>query len=288
MMINTDMICSSLVIHHHPSPPHVIIIIKLHHHHHPHQLCFINTIRQGASALSRSFRMLSYEDFKDGVRMANRSITAIKMIAEEQSELLNAISDDDGDGDGDADGDGDDGDRINDGAVRDDVMAPMLEFNNNDNNNIHTASMLHGRSHHHRNNHQRISSTAGINLSRPSTSLDASSAQEQREATIMMTIASDDDRGSTVAATVADDDVGDDVGDDYDTPSIYEYLQPKPKETSVVEQQQQMSTTAKSRNPFYRPNTTAATDPHPNLTDPSLIKELGPPLKSMIINNTVE
>lgn len=259
----------------------------------PHQLCFINTIRQGASALSRSFRMLSYEDFKDGVRMANRSITAIKKIAEEQSELLlNAIKDDgdDGDGDGDADGDGDGdgdvGDRINDSAVRDDVMKPMLEFNNNDNNDIHTASMLHGRSHHHhhhQDNHQRISTT-GTNLSRPSTSLDASSAQEQREATIMMTIASDDDRGSTVAATVADDD----VGDDYDTPSIYEYLQPKPKETSVVEQQQQVPTTAKSRNPFYRPNTTAATDPHPNLTDPSLIKELGPPLKSMIINNTVE
>ena len=99
----------------------------------------------------------------------------------------------------------------------------------------------------------------------------------------MMTIASYDDTGSTVAD--ADDD---DVGDDYDTPSIYEYLQPKPKAISVVEQQQQVSTTAKSRNPFYRPNTTAATDPHPNLTDPSLIKELGPPLKSMIIINTVE
>ena len=222
--------------------------------------------------------MLSYENFKDGVRMANRSITAIKKIAEEQSEVLNTISDD-GDDDDDSD-DGGDGGRIkNRDAVRDDIMMPMLEFNNN--SDVHSASMLHGRRSHQHDEQQRIS-TAGINSysSRPSTSINVVSTQEQREA--VMIISDNDNKGSTVATADHHDDDHADHDDDHTTLSIYEYLQPTLKKTSVIEQQ---LSTAKSRNPFYRPNTTASTDPHPNVTDPSQIKELGPPLKSMILNN---
>lgn len=217
--------------------------------------------------------MLSYENFKDGVRMANRSITAIKKIAEEQSEVLNTISDD-GDDDGDSDYGG--GRIKTRGTSRDDIMMPMLEFNNN--SDVHSTSMLLGRrSHQHDQQQQRIS-TAGINSypSRPSTSINVVSTQEQREEVV--NISDNDDKGSTVATA----DHHDADHDDHTTLSIYEYLQPTPKKTSVIEQQ---LSTAKSLNPFYRPNTTASTDPHPNVTDPSLIKELGPPLKSMILNN---
>jgi len=216
--------------------------------------------------------MLSYENFKDGVRMANRSITAIKKIAEEQSEVLNTISDD-GDDDGNSD---DGGGRIKTrGTARDDIMMPLLEFNNN--SDVHSTSMLLGRRSHQHDQQQRIS-TAGINSnsSRPSTSINVVSTQEQREAVV--NISDNDDKGSTVATA----DHHDADHDDHTTLSIYEYLQPTPKKTSVIEQQ---LSTAKSLNPFYRPNTTASTDPHPNVTDPSLIKELGPPLKSMILNN---
>lgn len=216
--------------------------------------------------------MLSYENFKDGVRMANRSITAIKKIAEEQSEVLNTISDD-GDDDGNSD---DGGGRIKTrGTARDDIMMPILEFNNN--SDVHSTSMLLGRRSHQHDQQQRIS-TAGINSnsSRPSTSINVVSTQEQREAVV--NISDNDDKGSTVATA----DHHDADHDDHTTLSIYEYLQPTSKKTSVIEQQ---VSTAKSLNPFYRPNTTASTDPHPNVTDPSLIKELGPPLKSMILNN---
>jgi len=219
--------------------------------------------------------MLSYENFKDGVRMANRSITAIKKIAEEQSEVLNTISDDGDDG-GDSD-DGGDGGRIKTrGTARDDIMMPLLEFNNN--SDVHSTSMLLGRRSHQHDQQQRIS-TAGINSysSRPSTSINVVSTQEQREAVV--NISNNDDKGSTVATADHHDA---DHHDDHTTLSIYEYLQPTPKKISVIEQQ---VSTAKSLNPFYRPNTTASTDPHPNVTDPSLIKELGPPLKSMILNN---
>lgn len=177
--------------------------------------------------------------------------------------MLNTISDDGDDGD-DSDDGGDDGRIKNGDAARDDIMMPMLEFNNN--SDVHS-----GRRSHQHDQHQRIS-TAGINSysSRPSTSINVVSAQGQREA--VMIISDNDNKGSTVATA--------DHHDDHRaTLSIYEYLQPTPMQTSVVEQQ---VSTAKSRNPFYRPNTTASTDPHPNVTDPSLIKELGPPLKSMI------
>jgi len=194
----------------------------------------INASSQGTSTLSRSFRTLSYDNFKDGVRMANQSILAIKKIAEEQSELMNAISDNDDDDDDD---DNDDND--ND-ATRDYTMTPMFEFNKVD---IASASSS--------SRHTRTK----INSSRPSTSINDSmvSSSTQKQSKVFI---ANDDRDSTVS----------------DNPSIYEYLQPK---TSMV-----VTNVIKSQNPFYRPNTTAGTDPHPNIADPSMIKELGLPLKS--------
>jgi len=86
------------------------------------------------------------------------------------------------------------------------------------------------------------------------------SSSTQKQSKVFIAI---DDRDSTVS----------------DNPSIYEYLQPK---TSMV-----VTNVIKSQNPFYRPNTTAGTDPHPNIADPSMIKELGLPLKSSELGKTI-
>ena len=196
--------------------------------------------------------MLSLESFKDGVRMANPSILAIKKMADkEEKELaennIGTLSSSHNDINGD-----------------DASMGATSHINM-----LQQAPSIHA--------------PVDINLMIPNTITTTTTNN-----IITTTIVSSDQSSAVINTNDNDANKSESsvvptavVSVDDDHPNIYEYLQPKNIRQSSTASATTSTTITKSRNPFYRPNTTTASDPQPHATiDPPMIKDLGLSVKS--------
>jgi len=202
--------------------------------------------------------MLSLESFKDGVRMANPSILAIKKMADkEEKELaennIGTLSSSHNDINGD-----------------DASMGATSHINM-----LQQAPSIHA--------------PVDINLMIPNTTPTTTTITTTTTNNIITTASASSDQSSAVINTNDDDANKSEssvvptavVSVDVDHPNIYEYLQPKNIRQSSTASATTSTTITKSRNPFYRPNTTTASDPQPHATiDPPMIKDLGLSVKS--------